>query len=81
MPHLSHFGIILQLTIQKNKTKDTGHPSFKWLTLAQYSHDSEVKAVRVNGQITEVKQPRPWTILKCDKFEIIIFLCFTGFTK
>ena len=25
-----------------------------WLTFAQYKHDPTVKAVRVNGQITEV---------------------------
>ena len=31
----------------------------------QYKYDPKVEAVRVNGQNTEVKQPRPWIILRC----------------
>ena len=31
---------------------------------AQYKHDPKVKAVRVNGQITEVKQPKTNLILR-----------------
>ena len=38
------------------KLKFTAHPSLKWLTFAQRKHDPKVKAVRVNGKITEVKQ-------------------------
>ena len=45
-------------------TKFATHPSLKWLTFAQYKHDPKVKAVRVNCQITEVKQPRPRLILR-----------------
>ena len=44
------------------KTKFVAHPSLKLPTFAQYKHDTKVKTVRVNGQITEVKQPGPWTI-------------------
>ena len=31
-------------------------PNIPILVIAQYKHDPKVKAVRVNGQITEVKQ-------------------------
>ena len=30
---------------------------------AQYKHDPKDKAVRMQDQLTEVKQPRPWLIL------------------
>ena len=30
--------------------------SLKWFKFAQHKHEPNVKAVRVNGQITEVKQ-------------------------
>ena len=40
------------------KLKFPAHPSLKWLTFAQCKHDPKVKAVRVNGKITEVKQPQ-----------------------
>ena len=36
----------------------------KFLNNAQYKHETTMRAVRVNGQITEVKQPRPWLILR-----------------
>ena len=42
----------------------TAHLSLKWLKFAQHKYEPKVKVVRVNGQITEVKQLRPWTILR-----------------
>ena len=33
------------------------HLFFKWLTFAPHKHESKVKAVRLNGQINQVKQP------------------------
>ena len=47
-------GILLSLC--GKKLKFTAHPSLKWLTFAQYQHKPNVKAVRVNGKISEVKQ-------------------------
>ena len=52
------------LIIPCEKTMFTAHSSLKWQTLTQYKHDQNVKAVRVNGQITEVKQPIPWLVLR-----------------
>ena len=40
------------------KLKFTAHPFLKWLTFAQCQCEPKVKAVRVNGKITEVKQPQ-----------------------
>ena len=40
------------------KLKFTAHPSLKWLIFAQYQHHPKVKAVRMNGKISEVKQPQ-----------------------
>ena len=34
------------------------------LTFIKYKHDPKGKAARMNGQITEVKQPRPRIILR-----------------
>ena len=31
---------------------------------AQHKHEPTIRAVRVNGQITDVKQPRPRLILR-----------------
>ena len=45
-------------------TMFTAHLSLKWLKSAQQKHEPKVKVVRVNGQITEAKQSRPWTILR-----------------
>ena len=43
--------------LEGKKTKFSAH-SLKWLTSAQYKQDPKGKAVRVNSQITEVRQPR-----------------------
>ena len=47
-------GILLSLCAKKFKF--TTHPSLYWLTNGQYKHNPKVKAVRMNRQITEVKQ-------------------------
>ena len=58
------FNLRILLSLCENKTKFTAHPSLNWLTLEQYTHHPNVKSVRINGQITEVKQPRLWVILR-----------------
>ena len=51
------FMLGILLSLYGYKLKFTAHPSLKWLTFAQCQHDPKVKAVRVNGKISEVKQP------------------------
>ena len=36
------------------------HPYVQWATFAQYKDEPKVKAVSVNGHITEVKQLNNW---------------------
>ena len=49
-------GILLSLC--EKKLKFNAHPSLKWLTFAQCQQDPKVKVERMNGRITEVKQPQ-----------------------
>ena len=58
------FKLVIILSLCEKTSKFTGHPSLKWLKFSQYKHDPKVKTVRVNGQITEVKQQRPRLILR-----------------
>ena len=55
---------INSLFLCEKNLKFNSHPSLKWLTFGQNKHDQKVKVVRVNGQITEVKQSRPRMILR-----------------
>ena len=70
-------GILLSLC--GKKLKFTAHPSLKWLTFAQYQQDPKVKAVRVNGKISEVKQPQDQSNSKMgDHLGSIDFVFFSG---
>ena len=52
------FNIGILLSLCEKKLKFTAHPSLKWLTFAQHKYEPKVKSVRVNGQITEVKETK-----------------------
>ena len=58
------FKLGILLSLFEKETKVYCYPSLNWLTFAQYKHDPNVMAMRVNGQITEVNQSRPWLILR-----------------
>ena len=49
---------VLLSLCEETKPNFTAHPSLKLPTFAQYKYGPKVKAVRVNGQITEVKHTK-----------------------
>ena len=52
------------LSLCGKELKFTVHPYLKWLTFPQSKDEPKVKAVRVNGHFTEVKQPALRLILR-----------------
>ena len=55
------------------KLKFTAHPSLESLTFTQYMHDPRVKAVRVNGHITEAFKTKDNTKMS-DHFSVWLWL-------